>query len=317
MKTGAKTVIGVVACGVFLAVARATPGSLAWSHGMLLAIVLVVIPLVLDLLVERRDSAKVARSLNWARQAQLPAGLCLLLACWFNPGWLGFLCAIPWAGVTAMLAGVGLARMLRDRFARPLDRLTGDVGLMYLALGALWVMAERAGLRPAGFEPAAVALAAINFHLIGFLVPFFGGMVAREMPDSLFAARGLVGVVLGVPTLAAGMTINAFGWTPVVEAAGGCGLALGGMTLGVLHVRYALDAVSVSGVARALIGIAGTALFFAMVVLAAYAARSYVVVFPWFEPPQMRAVQATLLALGYGLPSVAAWSVFQRTKPRK
>lgn len=306
MKPVTKSLIGAAAWIAFVVFERATPGSAGWSLDVLLFGPLVLMPLALDLLAERRDTGKFARTFGWLVRAQLPAALVLGIACALQPGFIAFLLAVPWAVVTMIAAGHGLGRALRDGWSRPLDRLAADAALVLLVLGGLWILVERAGLRPLGYDDASVALGSVFFFYTAFLAPLFGGMVLRQMSESRFAARAIVGAVLGVPAFLVGALIALIGWTPALEAAAGFGVALSGMIIAILHVRWSLDAKQAKPAVRLAIGAAGVALFFAMVLAGGNAIRSYVVVFPNLDVAQLRAALATLLAVT-GLCGVLGW----------
>lgn len=307
MKTGTKTWIGVTAWIAFVAAARPAPTSPAWTYVLLAFAALVLLPLTLELVVERRDAGRIARYLDWARIGHIPAATLLAISFGMRPGLWAMLVALPWAAVTVFFAAAGLGRMFRDTWARSLDRMAGDVGLGYLAIGGLWLLVDRSGVKPHGFSSDSVALMAAHFHFAGFVLPLLAGQVARQMPDSRMALRGVVGLVLGVPALAVGISVAQLGWTPVLEAAAGCGLALAGITVAILLVRTSLDASDHAWLTRTLLGLSGAALFFTMVMLGAYSARTYVVILPWLDLGEMRAIYGSLFAFGVGLCGLLGW----------
>jgi hypothetical protein len=311
MSTRATSLIGAAGWIAFVLAARTMPTAPAWTPVLLTFAALVLVPLALDLVAERRDTGKIARAMRWARIAQLPAAALLTVACGMRPGLVSMLFAIPWAVVTALLASVGFGRLLRDTWARPLDRISADVGMIYLVIGGVWALADRGGLRPLRLDAAIVALTAVHFHFAGFLLPIFSGLVARQMQESRLAARAIVAVILGVPAVAIGITITQLGGSPTVEAAAGCGLALGGMVIGILHVRWALDTPLAPGTGRLGVGIAGISLFFAMVLAAAYSIRGFSTPLAWLGLPQMRALHGTLNAIGFGLCGALGWRLTQ------
>jgi hypothetical protein len=169
------------------------------------------------------------------------------------------------------------------------------------------VFADRAGQRPRGFDGATVALTAVHFHFAGLLLPLLAGLTVRAFPESRLATRAAVGVVLGVPAVAIGITTTQFGWGPAFEGAAGCGLALAGMAVAVLHVRLGTEPSTGSPVKRGLFLVAGASLFFGMTLAAVYAARSFAAPMPWLDVPWMRAVHGTVNAVGFGLGGVLAW----------
>jgi hypothetical protein len=307
MKNSTRAWIGLVAWLAFAASARTSPTGEPWTHVLLLFAALVLIPLAFDLVVERRDSGQIARAMTWAQLLQLPAAACLAVACGLRPGLLALVLALPWAFITTLLASVGMARLARDTWARPIERLSADVGLGYLVIGGIGLLIDRSGLQPLHLSAPVIALTAAHFHFAGFLLPLFAGRVARANRDSRLASRGVVGVILGVPAVALGITFSQLGWTPAIEAAAGCGLALAGAVVAILHVRWALDAADQPSATRGLILVCGVSLFFAMLLAAAYAVRPYSAPLPWLGLPQMRALHGTLNAFGVGLCGVLGW----------
>jgi hypothetical protein len=316
MNGRSKALIGGVAWIAFALAARTAPTGPAWTHVLLTFAALVIVPLALDLVQERRDVGRTARAMRWASHAQLPAAALLALACGMRPGLWAMLATVPWALVTALLASVGFGRMLRDAWSRPIDRLSTDVGLIYVLIGGVWAMADRGGLQPLRLDPEIVALTAAHFHFAGLLLPIFAGLTLRQMPDSRLAARATVGVVLGVPAVAIGITTTQLGWMPAIEAAAGCGLALSAMAIGVLHVRCALDVAEAPRSSRLLLGVAGVALFFGMVLAASYAVRGFAAPLPWLDLPLMRAIHGTLNALGFALCGAIGWRGIAAGNPK-
>lgn len=312
MKSVTRALIGAAICGAF--VAFKVPGLQheAWAHALLLFAALVLVPLALDLFVELNDAAPVARWFGWAVRLQLPAALLLAVACWLPASLGAALLALPWVAFATLLTVVGVTRALRHGWARPLGRLSADIAMVYLAIGGFWVLADRAGLQPLRFAPAIVTLTAVHFHYAGFLLPLFAGLVQRRMTESRGVARAVVGVVLGVPAVAIGITASQLGAAPALEAAAGAGLALAGLAMAIFHVRLAVEP-GLSPAARTLLGLAGAALFFGLVLAALYAVRSMVAPLPWLDIPHMRLLHGTLNALGFGLCGVLGWRAARET----
>jgi hypothetical protein len=207
-----------------------------------------------------------------------------------------------------MIATTGWLRVRHGGWRRSFDRLCGDAAFIFLGVGGAWVFADRAGHRPLGCDAAIVALTAVHFHFAGLLLPLLAGLTVRAFPESRLATRAAVGALLGVPAVAAGVSLTQLGWGPAVESAAGCGLALAGGVLAVLHVRLAMERKTGSGLQRGLFFVAGVSLFFAMTLAAAFAARGFLApTMPWLTVPWMRAVHGTVNALGFGLCGVLAW----------
>lgn len=309
MKTGTKTLIGAVAWIAFVIAARCSPASAAWLQVMLTFAALVVFPLAIDLVSERRDAGGIARSMKWVRHGQLPAAALLAISCGMRPGLGAMLVATPWAALTALLASVGFGRMLRDKWSRPIDRLSADVGMIFVVIGGVWMLADRGGLRPVELPATMVAVIAVHFHFAGLLLPIFSGFILRQIPDSRFASRAAVGIVLGVPAMAIAMAGTHFGWNPAIEAAAASGLAISAMAAAVLQIRLALDASDSPVAARVLLIVSGASLFFAVLFGGAYSLRGFAHPLPWLGLPQMRALHGTLAAVGFALCGALGWKL--------
>lgn len=282
------------------------PGDGAWAHALLLLAALVLVPLALELFLEKDEAGGAPRLLAWVRLAQVPAALALAAALTLPPGGMAALAATPWVILTGLMAAAGMVRLRRDGLKRSLDGLCADAALGFTAIGGAWVLADRLGFAPLGFDPAIVTLTGVHFHYAGLLLPLFAGLVQREFWFWRFAARAAVGVVLGVPAVALGITATQLRWGTSLEAAAGCGLALAGMAVAVLHVRIALETRRPLAT-RVLLAIAGASHFFGMVLAALYALRGSFTLFPWLGLPQMRMLHGSVNALGFGLCGVLAW----------
>ena len=306
--------IGAAAWAGFVFLRVPDPQSGAWAHALLLWAALVLVPLALELFGETGETGVPVRLLGIARMAQLPAAFALAVSCAIEPGALAAVVALPWAALLFLLAAVGVLRVRRERWRRPLDGLCADAALLFGAIGGAWVLADRAGWQPLKFRPEIVTLTAVHFHFAGLLLPLLTGFVQRELFFWRFASRAAVGVVLGVPAVAAGITATQLGWGPSIETAAGCGLALAGMAVGVLHVRLAVDGRQAMAT-RVLLGVAGVSLFLGMVLATLYALRASVLGVPWLGLPQMRLLHGTINAIGFGLCGVLAWRRMRPTRP--
>lgn len=311
MNAVSRAVVGALAWigFVFARVPRITDG--AWAHALLLFAVLVLVPLALDLFRDTDESGSTARRFGWIERLQLPAALALLIGCWLAPGAMAAVAALPWMAVTLLMGSVGLSRMRRGGIGRDLDGLCRDAALIFAVIAGAWTVADRAGYRPMGFDASIVALTAVHFHFAGLLLPLLAGLAQRELFFFRLASRAAVGVVLGVPAVAVGITATQLGAGPSIEAAAGCGLALAGMIVGILHVRLSNDG-KLPLATRALLAIAGVSLFIGMMLAALYAMRAFVAPFPWLGIPQMRMLHGTINAIGFGLCGVLAWRSVDR-----
>jgi hypothetical protein len=306
MSVVTKALIGAGACIAFAVTRAATPHHETWVHVALVFAALVLVPLVLTLFEHAGAPAQAVRLFGLAQRLQFPAGLALAISCGLARGWAALVLALPWMVVTALFAGAGFLRVQQGGLRRELHLLAADVALLFSAIGGAWLLADRGGFQPLGFPPQIVGLTAVHFHYAGLLVPLFAGLAQQQMWMSRLAARAVVGSVLGVPAVAVGITSTQLGWSPAIEAAAGCGMALAGMAVGVLHVRLAVDTRWPAS-ARVLLGIAGTSIFFAMVLAALYASRAFVPSAGWLDLPQMQALHGTVNIVGFALCGAIGW----------
>lgn len=306
MHAATRAWIGAVAWVVFVFLCAPSPQAGAWAHALLVLAALVLVPLALELFAEAGETGAPMRLLRVAGALQLPAALALAAACAIEAGAVAAGAALPWVAFTGLLAAIGFLRVKREKLRRSLDGLCADAALMFAAVGGVWVLADRAGWQPLNFRAEIVALTAVHFHFAGLLLPLMAGLVQRELFFWRFASRAAVGVGLGVPAVAVGITATQLGWGTSLETAAGVGLALAGMAVAVLHVRLAVDSRQPMAT-RVLLGTAGVSLFFGMVLAALYALRASAFAIPWLGIPQMRMFHGTINAIGFGLCGVLAW----------
>jgi hypothetical protein len=312
MNAVTRALVGALAWIGFACMRLPAAGDAAWAHTLLLLAALVLVPLALELFRDGDEPAKTARWFGWLERLQLPAALALLVACWLAPGPTATAAAVPWAALTGIMAWIGIQRAQAGGLRRDLDGLCRDAALIFALIGGVWTLADRSGFRPIGFDPAIVTLTAVHFHYAGLLLPLMAGLAQRELFFFRLASRAAVGVVLGVPAVAVGITTTHLGVGPSIEAAAGCGLALAGMVVGILHVRLATDSRQ-SLATRALLAVTGVSLFIGMVLAALYAMRAFFAPFPWLGIPQMRMLHGTINAVGVGLCGVLAWRRMARS----
>ena len=104
----------------------------------------------------------------------LPAAFCAMAARWVAPrldfvpiDYLAAGFSLPWLLVTALVALLGLQRILKRGLA-PIEETAIDVGLLYLPVGGGWLVLSSAGLTPMNFSAEIVLLTAVHFHFAGF-----------------------------------------------------------------------------------------------------------------------------------------------------
>lgn len=281
------------------------PGATEWAIVLLLLSPLVLVPLGMRL-EERRGEPMIIRSC-WraASGCQLPAALLLVAAFTCPEGLPAAVLCLPWLATTSMLGLIGLGRMVRRGMA-PVDQLSMDAALLFLPIGAGWAVLSRWGARPLHFEPVIVLLTAVHFHHAGFVLPLLTGLAARATGGKAGSAAS-VGVVAGVPLVAAGIMATQFGYGPLLEVAAAGLTTIAALLTAWLHLQMAGDH-RWPGLVRRLWLVAGLALTGSMILAGMYGFRTYVPL-PWLDIPWMRAWHGTGNALGFGLAGMIGWSL--------
>jgi hypothetical protein len=126
------------------------------------------------------------------------------------PGAVALALSLPWLFVTALAAAAVIVRELRDRLIilreRRVPEFAAEVGLGFLALGAVFLSMDRLGFQPLGFSPEIVLLTAIHFHFAGFGLLALAATLAAQ--GSRVAALGSLGLVAGMPLTAAAFVLE-------------------------------------------------------------------------------------------------------------
>ncbi len=268
-------------------VAAVQPG---WSASFVLLAPLVLFPLAL-----RLDDSR------WPLALRLFAGtaaLLLLPAFLFEQGVLSALCTLPWACFAVTLA-------LRDAYwlARA-GRWFALVARLYLLVGVGWLVLARLGVRPLDYSHVIVQATAVHFHYAGFLLPLVIEQAVRRLPTRLMKWIAW-GVVLGVPVVAAGITLSALGvrWP---ELAAAWLFALVCVPFAVGHAMSGLR--TQANLPRGLIVLSSVALITAMGLAVTYATGAYLDT-PWLDIPAMLRWHGSLQALGFLLPALVGWNL--------
>ena len=216
--------------------------------------------------------------------------------------------AIPW-----WLAAVGLAvamslRAVRDLLAGRLTasgRLGAAVATGFLAVGATWLIIDRAGVRPFGFDRTIVLLTAVHFHVAGFVLTLAGLLVARRRPGT--------GIHLAVGALIVGTPLTALGFfgLPLLGWLGAVFVSAAGIAIGATTV--AISRGVADGVARWTLPVGGATLFVTMPLAVGYASGSAFGI-PFLDIPAMAAIHGSLNVIGFAIPTMVGWDRASRSE---
>jgi hypothetical protein len=299
-----KATIGGCVWLAAMLIVHPSPFDPAWADAILMLAPLVLVPLGLRL-IERVGESGPSSLWRGALRAQFPAAVLLQLSFLLEQGPLAAALALPWFGVTLLLAFCGLRR-LAERGLRFRADICLDFSFVFIAVGGGWTLLSRFGARPLGFQPIIVLLTGIHFHYAGFLLPLLTGLAARQSGGRAGRAIGAL-VIASVPLVAVGITGTQLGAPWWIEMTAALSMSLGGLLLAGLQGRLATEP-GFSPLARGLFGLSATALGAAMLFSTLYGLR-FVGVTPWLDIPWMRVLHGTTNAIGFALPGVLAWTV--------
>jgi hypothetical protein len=213
--------------------------------------------------------------------------------------------ALPWFVFTLLLAGRGLQRLRRQGMADAAESAF-TAALLYVPVGAGWLIASRLGLEPMGFQEPIVLLTAVHFHHAGFVALVVTGLCARALAPSLPRRAAVGGVIAGTPLLAAGITFS-----PALELAAAVVLALSlaGMACALLTrvVRRAFPPA-----AAGLLAVAASSSLVAMAFALAYAWGEFSER-PLVSLAQVARIHGCANALGFGLCGLLGFALDRRT----
>jgi hypothetical protein len=262
---------------------------------LLLAPVLVV-PLGLHVI---SIEGRIASRLVWAVRRLAPAGAATAIVAFLLPvGLLSGLVALGWLLVCSVGALAGILELIESRSLSP-DHVFPAAALGFLAVGAAWLVAYRAGF-DLGFGPTIAELTAVHFHYAGFGATLMSSLVSRRLRSRLSAGAGWL-VVAGTPTTAAGFALGAsalFLVGPIILAAG----LLTNASLTALVVAPRLPSVP-----RWLLTVSSVSVFIPMLLGVDYALSREIAI-PALDLRTMAIVHGDLNAVLYALIGLAGWS---------
>lgn len=273
------------------------PQDPGWIIGLLFFSVLVLMPASHAL--QRHPNAV----LPWHSHLETACGLLQLMAFFERPGIQAVLMSLPWLAFRTWWAFEGL----RDiAVTRPRDGAgwTLVAARIFPAIGAAWLLANRANWMPFGFDALIVLLTAAHFHHAGFTLPLMAGLGGKALPGPL-SRHSCQLILAGVPLVAIGITCTHFKVLPWVEPVSVCVLVAGALGTAVVQMQMAFQK-DLVGWSRPLFFISGLSLFIAMLLALGFGLRS--VLPQWALPmPSMWAVHGTLNTFGFGLCGILAW----------
>jgi hypothetical protein len=182
--------------------------------------------------------------------------------------------------------------------------LANDAALLFLPVGAGWMLLARLGWWSFGFEPAIVLLTGVHFHYAGFALPVLLARQVEALPKYLHQMAVAL-VVIGIPLVAVGMTFST-----VVEIAAVAMLVLGMVLVAVGQLRLARRATSAGQLT--LFAASGLSLLGGMALALLYAAGKFIGHL-WIDIPTMIPLHGLANGVGFALLGLLAWNMRRPT----
>lgn len=274
----------------------------SWAIALFLLAPLVLVPLALAAFTASDRHLRYPERWRCVLLLQPPAAWLLVGAFLLPAGPWAAALAMPWLCLTGLIGLAGLAHAWPKN--RSYDELCVYAGMIYLPIGATWAVLSRLGARPLGFSALIVLATAVHFHYAGFVLPLLTGLASR-MVRGRMARIACAAVVVGVPAVAAGITLSAFD-SHVIEWLAAWFMCLACFFVAGLQVRLALRAGS--WLFRGLLTVSAGALSAAMILAGIYALGSYCGT-PWLTIEAMVAWHGAVNALGAALCGLLAWNL--------
>ncbi len=284
--------IAVVAAGV-VAAARPT-----LVDGALMAAVLVVVPVAVPLLPRVPPPATLV-----VLAAGTPAAAGLLLRP--EDGLLASALTVPWVVLTAIGALAAVLRWQRAGWGR--RDLPPVVACGYLAVGALWLLADRLAVEPAGFGPPFVQLTAVHFTYAGFVATVMATRARTVRPTDRIAGAAVACTVAAPPLVALGfVTVGA------LQIVGAVVLTVGTYALAWVTLRHVVPRSDTA--TSSLLAISSVSVLVPMALAVQWAVGTNLGT-PALSIPAMTATHGVTNALGFCLLGVLGWRREARDRP--
>jgi hypothetical protein len=308
----ASTIIGGLTWLLLFGVALADGATMTLIVRLLLLAVLVITPLALPLAAPPADARYATLAYRSVLLVQ-PFAAALVVVAFLSPiGTSAALLASGWLLLTSLAALTGLLRLLSRRSLRA-DELCIDAGMLYLPVGAVWMLFNRLDYGPLGFGQTIVILTAVHFHYAGFAAPILAGLAGRQIASTRPALWPLfrlvaAGVIAGIAMVATGITLARY--TPVVEVAAALIFAASMLTLALLML-LAVVPTTRGRLAQTLLVVSAASLVVTMLLAAFYALGSFLGM-PLIGIPRMVELHGWLNAVGFALCGLLGWTLARR-----
>lgn len=243
--------------------------------------------------------------IRWCLKWEWVAALLCVVSLTLAPGSVSGALALPWAAVTFCLAGEGLRRLGLQGF-ESLAELALSAGLLFCAVGGVWLVIARFGLNPMNFGWAIVFLTAVHFHFAGFasmvILGATGRWVSLTGPVRFIYRTAVIFSILGIPLLALGISFS-----PLLEVSAACVFVVGlllwsGLILGHVLTQYH------HGLTKGLLAFSALTILMSMAWALVYAFGE-ISGQVWVTIPQMGWRHGLFNVFGFALPAFMAFAL--------
>ncbi|MCB0107388.1 MAG: YndJ family transporter [Caldilineaceae bacterium] len=273
---------------------------------LLLLAILVNTPLALSLLQGRTLSFVGHR---WVSGLQPVAAVAVAATAFVGPAgfsigplllpWSALL-TVPWLLFATLLALSALWQ-LPSRRQMDAPACLQLLALLFLPIGAAWLVAFQLGLQPLRFSGIIVLLTAVHFHFTGFAATMWASRIGAYLPQSNRTYPWFAGgFVLATPLIAVGITLS-----PLVEVVGVALLATCLVGLALLSYRHVLPMLR-NMLAKILLSLAPTAMGVAIALAVIYAIGEFRQQ-PLLTIPQMVQWHGWLNGVGFTFWGLLGW----------
>jgi hypothetical protein len=239
----------------------------------------------------------------------LPIGaIAAAVSFWLPTGLSAGFLAAGWFFVCLLLAAEGLVLFFRGAY-RSAEGICISVGLLYLAVGGIWLVLSRSGATPMHFAEPIILLTAVHFHFTGFALPVITAATGRALKNR--ASRGVLaslfpyvaaGIVSGPPILAGGFVFGYPLWKLLAA------LFLATVCIVLAALLFSVVPRIEPRSAQILLCISASSLIIGMVLAGAYVVGDFTQRY-WLLIPRMARWHGTANALGFALCGLAGWAL--------
>ena len=266
---------------------KAEPTQPTWAVAMPIFAALVLIPIGIQTLINRKTSFNISKTVL---NSHLAVVILLAISFVLDKGIVAGCLALPYFLWCLSILGRGI------KFDFSLTYLMIFAAFGFLTNAAAWLVFDRFDYQPLGFSSWIVLLTGAHFHYAGFALTLSLAFLLIENLQNKWAKTASLGVLSGVVLTATGITTTQLGITHFVETTAGVWMSIAAF---VSAIAFLLRGLREKSKARFLFIIGASCLMLGMILAFFYALRN-VIPLSFLSIPTMQAVHGSLNALGFG-----------------